>query len=274
MARSVSEIKEAIRLKKNDYTTLSYILFYEEGGSAVGIYNNIADVTSININLHEQLFDSYKTDVEGVINEGILQTNAWLQAKVFEFQYSSTTPQYVQLDTDTFTAKYPIVNEALRIITRCSVTTLGGGQVSIKVAKSDPPTALSAGEVTALESYLDIICGAGIKPSVLSTSSDKISVEGTIYFDGQFSDTIQADCENAINAYLASVPFNGQVQTIKIVDALQSVSGFKDVVLTSVKARKDTGTLATFTRAYTMYSGYIVEDPSALFSSTITYVAI
>ena len=51
MARTISEIKEAIRLKKNDYSALSPILFKEEGGSAVGIYDNIADVTSININL-------------------------------------------------------------------------------------------------------------------------------------------------------------------------------------------------------------------------------
>jgi hypothetical protein len=274
MARTISEIKEAIRLKKNDYPTLSPILFKEEGGSSVGIYDNIADVTSININLHEQLFDSYKTDVEGVVTNGILQTEAWLQKKVLEFQYSATTPQYVQLDTDTFTASYPIVNTELRIITRCAVVTLGGGQVSIKVAKSDPPTVLSGAEVTALESYLDIICAAGIKPSVLNEPSDKLSVNATIYYDGQFADTIQDDCEAAINNYLANLPFNGQFQIIKMVDALQSVTGFNDIVITTVEARKDAGTLAPFTRAYSPYSGYMVEDPSALFSSTITYVAI
>jgi hypothetical protein len=275
MARSIATIKEVIRQKKNDYTTLSPILFKEEGGSSVGVLNNIADVVSINQNLHEQIFDQYRTDVEGVITSGTLQTNAWLQKKVLEFQYSTTTPQYVQLDTDTYIANYPIINEELQIITRCAVITQGGGVVSVKVAKSDPPTVLSGAEKTALESYLNIITGAGIKPVVLNEPSDKLRVNAIVYYDGQFYDTIQSEVEATINTYLANLPFNGEYQIIKMVDALQAVNGFKDIVISSVQARKDSVVSpSTVVRNYAPYSGYIVEDPSALFSATITYTAI
>lgn len=275
MARSIAEIKEVIRLKKNDYPTLSPILFKEEGGSIVGILNNIADVVAINQNLHEQIFDTYTANIDNSINNGVLQTDAWLRSKVLDFQYSATNPQYVQLDTDTFTANYPIENDELKIITRCAVVTQGGGVVSVKVAKSDPPTALSGAEVTALESYLDIVSCAGIKPVVISEASDKLTVTATIYYDGQFFDTIQQDCEDAINNYLENLPFNGEYQIIKMIDALQLVGGFKDIVVSSVGARRDSVVgFTTVTRNYNPYSGYLTEDGSSTFASTITYTAI
>ena len=56
----------------------------------------------------------------------------WIQAQIFKFQYSATSPQVIQFNTTTFAPYYPVVNAALRIISECAV--VNSNAVLIKVA--------------------------------------------------------------------------------------------------------------------------------------------
>jgi hypothetical protein len=277
MARSIATIKEAIRQKKNTYTELSSILFAEEGGSRVGLFNLEADTISININIFEQLLDDYKAAIEVIIDNGVPGTDAWVFQKLVEFQYNATTPQYIQLNED-LVPQYPVVDESLRIITRAAVITQGNGRVTIKVAKSEPPAPLSGSEITALEDYLEVIMPAGPKVTVQSDAADKLYINADIYYEGQFVDSIQTDVEAAITAYLAALGFNGLVVNSKIQDAIQGVAGVKDVVINEVKARKDSTPFSgatTVTRQWSTSAGYIVEETTSgqTFADSITYTA-
>lgn len=276
MARSIATIKESIRTEKNNYSSLTPILFQEEGGSAVGILNNIADVVAININVLEQLQDAYKTELETIAASAVPGTSEWMKEKVLEFQYDATTPQYIELVD--LVPTYPTVDEDLRIISRVAVIEGGNGLITFKVATGDSPAPLSAPQITALEEYLDIIIPAGPTIVVSSIDSDKLYVSATIYYDGQFVSSIQTDVEAAINTYLANLDFNGVVLVSKIQDAIQAVAGVKDVVISHVKARKDTTLFASasvVTRQWTTVAGYIVEETTSgqTFADSITYTA-
>lgn len=277
MARSIATIKESIRVKKNTYTELQNILFSEENGDDTGIFNLQADTIATIINIFEQLLDDYETSIDTTIDQGVPGTDAWVHNKVLEFQYDATTPQYIELN-DSLVPVYETVDEDLRIITRVAVITLGNGRVTIKVAKSDPPVPLSAGEVTALEDYLDVIMPAGPVVTVSSLDADKLWIDAAVYYDGQYVDSIQTDVEDAINDYLADLDFNGVVYVSKIQDAIQNVRGVKDVVVNEVRARRDTTVFAsatTLTRQWSTVAGYIVEETTSgqTFADTITYTA-
>ena len=275
MARSINTIKQVIITEKNAQSTINSIQLAEEGGSRVGVLNQVADVVAISQNIHEQLFDTFKTEVESIATNAIPGTAAWVQSKVFEFQYDATTSQYVEIID--FVPAYAVVDESLRIITRCSVLTLGNGRIQVKVAKSDPPVPLAGAELTALTQYLENILPAGPYLTVTNLDADKLYIDANIYYDGQYIDSIQATVEEALNNYLAVLPFDGTVMVSKIQDTIQAVAGVKDVVINEVRARKDTTVFAsatTVTRQWATVAGYIVEETTAsnTWGDTITYI--
>lgn len=276
MARKIATIKESMRVEKNTYPTLAPVLFSEEGGSAVGILNNIADIQAININLFEQLQDAYKEELELIAASAVPGTSAWIKGKVLEFQYDALNPQYIQLID--LVPTYTEVDEDLRIISRVAVIESGNGVILIKVATGDNPTTLSAPQLTALVNYLDVIIPAG--PTVVASTqlADKIWIDAEVYYEGQYVASIQADVELAINTYLENIDFNGVVLVSKIQDAIQGVTGVKDVVINEVRARRDSTVFAsatTIARQWTTIAGYIIEETtsSQTFADTIEYFA-
>ena len=276
MARTIANIKESIRTEKNTYTSLSPVLFSEEGGSTVGILNNIADVVAININIFEQLQDAYKTELELIAASAVPGTSAWIKEKVLEFQYDALNPQYIQLID--LVPTYNVIDKDLRIISRVAVVESGNGVIVIKAATGVSATVLTANQKTALEEYLDVIIPAGPTVIVSSNTSDKLYLNAEVFYDGQYVESIQADVEKAINNYLANLDFNGVVLVSKIQDAIQAVSGVKDIVITQVKARADATLFSSATivpRQWSTIAGYIVEETTATFTfaDTITYTA-
>lgn len=244
--------------------------------SQVAIYRLITFVVATLVNMFEQTMDIFKTEVEDIAAKAAPGTPPWLQDQVFKFQYDATTPQVVQLVE--FVPGYDPVDTTKRIITRCSVKTDSNKIANIKVAKSDPPTPLSTLEQNALNGYLDKINPAGVEYNLINLDSDKIQIYGTVYYDGQYSPVIQTNVEAAINEYLKNLPFNGVVKNSEIEDAIQGVNGVTDVLITAVKARRDTVAAAsalTVTRVYETSSGYIVAETTAsyTFADTLTYTA-
>jgi hypothetical protein len=124
--------------------------------------------------------------------------------------------------------------------------------VKIKVAKSEPPTALSGAQTSALQSYINVIGCAGINYLVSSSTSDKLYVDADIYYQGMYSDVISANVIAAIDAYLAGLPFDGQLLISDLDVTIRGVEGVKDVVLKNVRARANGTALGSAT--------YLVED--------------
>lgn len=227
--------------------------------SKVAIWRLWAWIVASAINLFEQFADEFQRNVEASVALASPGTPSWYRQKVFEFQYSTTDPQIVQFNTTTFSPYYATVNEALRIVTACAVTTTGNKTAVVKVAKGGTsPTALDTAEKDALTSYLNKICFAGTQIQLISTASDKIMLGYDLYYDGQYSASIEADTFNAVNDFLASASannFDGAITLSKIEDVLQSVPGMIDVVARQVEVRPDA---IPSPNAYKMVDNYTV----------------
>lgn len=275
MALSVATIKAQIQNIKNTYPEIAGILFAEEGGSKVGSFNLEADTIAQCIAIQGQLFDAYQTELSGIADSAVPTTDEWVQSEIFKFQYSATSPQYVQLIN--LVPTYPVVDETLRIITRCSAVTLGNGIVSVKVAAGASPIALSTPQKTALLAYCKIVFGGGVVISLLTANADRLYLSANIYYDGQFTSSIQSDVEASINAYLSTLPFNGVVVKSDIEVAIKNTLGVSDVTINIMAGRKgddsyvglDTG------RKWMTYAGYIIEEDDAghTFADSIIYTA-
>ena len=265
MARTIALIEAEITSQKNTEAALAGL----DSPSQTAIFTTWIFIQAVAINLFEQVLDIYKAALELTISRAAVGTDAWLQDQVFKFQYDSVTPQVLSVDSN-FAISYPTVDASKRIITRCSVKTTGQRVVLVKVAKSDPPVALSGGEVSSISGFLSDINFAGVNYIVQSLTADKIYIAGTIYYNGQYAAVVSDAVVAAINTYLTNIPFNGSVRLLDLELAIKAVTGVSDVVLSDVAIRADATAFTgktylvqnkqTFIPLYQTYAGYVVEE--------------
>jgi hypothetical protein len=244
-----------------------------------GIWRLITFVQASAILLLEQIIDVFKEENEIKINSAIPATTSWITNKVFNFQYSATNPQVVQLVD--LVPSYPIIDSSLRIITRCSVVTTISGQVIIKSAKSDPPVALSNTELSSLQSYVNIIGVPGIKYTCLSSDADRVYIDADIYYDGQYSTVINGTVQNTINTFLSKLPFNGQLKVSDLELAIRNITGVNDILFKNLKVRANSTAFASGTfliqnntvisRLFPTIAGYVVLED--LVSNNFNFIA-
>lgn len=281
MARTIAQIKQQLLDAKNAQAKLSTL----NSPSQVSYWNLWLFVQAVAISFFEQILDLYKLALEAIAAAAPVGTPIWVKARVLLFQYDASNPQILGFDTTTFTVSYPVVDATKKIITQCSVLTDNNRIVNIKVAKSSPPQALSAPELSALTSYCNVFKFAGVENEVISLPPDQVKIGARVYYDGQYSAVIQAAVITALNNYLAGIPFDGAIKVSGIEDAIQAVLGVNDVIIDDIVARDDAtpyggGTILVqssqvLIRIYNTVAGYIVGETTAgqTFADTITLIA-
>jgi hypothetical protein len=284
MARSIVVIKKTIIDYKNT-TSLSVIKFKEEGGSSVGIANAFADVFSICINVLEQLWDLMKSNFDASIAKAGAGTVPWFRERTLEWQYGDA----VKYANGVYA--YDLINEEKKIIKFCSITETGNKEILVKVAKGTTPTALTSGEQLSLTDYLGFIRFAGTQVNIISQASDLCYINAIIYYDGQYSDVIQANVEGAITTYFNNISsqdnFDGKIVVNRIEDAIQAVEGVTYVKLNEVSLRPFNILFASRTNVFLLSSGinsirantasgHVIAETNSGYtlSDSLTYTAI
>lgn len=274
MARSVEEIKQEIKVNIRTYPSLDAYLFPEEGGSKVSIFNVMIYVLSAAIFTFETILGVTKSELEVIRDQAVSGNPKWIQRQILNFQFGDV------ISLVNFVPTYIPVDEAARIVTQCSVKQLGSGDLAIKVAKGIAPSLapLSAPELAALEDYwfgtgtTEGVGFAGIRTTFINRSPDRMRVQATVFFFGQFVEaTVKTNVIAAINNFFSnfqSVAFDGTVFMIKLIDAIQLVDGVSRVVLNDVKARDSATLLASASTIdnqgfYTTIAGYLISEDTA-----------
>jgi hypothetical protein len=282
MARTIAQIQAQIVATKQAQPELAGLT----STSKRAIWNLWTFVIATCIGIFEQLLDSFLTNVETQVNASAGASILWLQAKMFQFQYDATIPQVVQLINTV--PQYPVVDATKQIITACSVTSSLSNQVTIKVAKSNPYVALVSAELTAAQSYINTIGAAGISYTVISLNPDKLYVQASIYYQGQYSTVIQQNVIDAINSFLQNlsiINFNGSMKISDLEGVIRNVAGVNDVILNNVKGRDDASTFANgvdlvlnntvISRQWDTVAGYIVQETTSgkTFADSLIFIA-
>jgi hypothetical protein len=283
MARSIAIIKQQIIDAKNGEELLAGL----NSPSQSSLWNLWAYITAVAINLHEQLWDIFQTEIETIASSAAPGTPQWLRDKTLKFQYSATNPQILQLID--FIPQYTVVDPTLRLVTQCSVKLEGNRIVLLKVAKGTdtltplgietiPPNTLDNNpEINALKTYIENIKFAGTSIQVISLQADRLQVYADVYYDGQYVlGTVKDNVKTAIATYLKNLPFDGLVSNTKLIDAIQAVQGVLDVQLQKLGARAfeqspltTTNLVDSYTvlcRNYATIAGYIIPEDATGFT--------
>ena len=279
MSRSIQNIQAAIIASKNQQNALNGL----NAVSQYSIYNLWSFVVATNMYVQEQLWDVYQSNLETQIAAAPAWTNEWVQAQSFLFQYDSTTPQILTLNSG-FTPTYQTVDSTKQIISRCSVLTSGNRIVSVKVATQNPPQILTTPQLTSFQGYLDTISPAGVQYSTVSYSGDCLYINAQIYYNGQYTSTILNAVTNSITNYMAGIPFNAYVRISTLEEAILNTTGVNDVVLNNVAIRPATVPFVSATylvqnndeiyNKYPMYAGYCVPETTSGYTLTASLTFI
>lgn len=269
MARTISEIQSEILSAIQMDATLSDM----NSTSITAVYRLIAYITAVAHWVHENFFDAHKTAVEILINQAPVGTPSWYVKKAKEFQLGD-----VLYEVEGFLA-YPVVDATKQIITQAAYK-VTGSKLFLKVAKAgvlvDTLEPLSTTELAQFAGYIDRLRFAGTEIEIVSLNADRLRLYGKIYYQGIYEVTdFQTRLVAAIKGYLKNLPFDGTIQTIKLIDAMQQVSGFSDVEFTQLIAFS--GLLSEgFTRSYETKAGYIEAETTAGFTleETLQFVAV
>lgn len=236
--------------------------------------------------LAEQLMDLVQSNIEDTVSRAAAASQLWVQQKMFEFQYSSTVPQVIQMIDGI--PQYPFVDESLRIITACSVKSDLANNVQIKVAKGNPLTALVTLELNAAQSFINTIGTAGIIYVVKSANPDLLFIDADIYYKGEYAPIIQLSVVAALDSYLLNLSvtnFDGGLKVSDLEVYIKSLPGVTDVLLKNVSIRATTvlfgsGTYlvqneTTLIREYIMVAGYAKQETTSgqTFSDTLNFIA-
>lgn len=261
MARTIPQIKQIMLDKKAASPELAGLT----STSQTAIWNLIFFICAVAIFTIEVLVDIFKDEMIALALENEPGTRQWVRKQALYFQYSATTPQFINLVN--FAPVYPVEDASLRIVTQCSVKQDENRDVIVKLAKGTTTLApLSNTELTAFASYLNFIKFAGTAIRAISLEPDRVKFTLDLYYDPQFpAASTKALVITAITEYLKNIPFDGVLLITKLIDAIQLVPGVKDVQILTAIARQEQVPFGdpastTFDRSYETVAGYIIPE--------------
>lgn len=264
--RTIQEIKKAMTDEILDNEGLRKAMSlnneteWESQVSSVGIINLLLYVVAVAQYATEWMFEQFKTDVEKRIDAALPGTISWYWNKVMNFQYGTDLNQY---------GNYDLIDPSRMIVSHCSVLEVYNG-IMVKVNKGDDFDVLDEKEKNALAAYLNRIKFAGTAVSVYSYQPDDLNLEIKIWRNplvlNDDGSAVSGDgrnlIEEAVKKYLDGIVYGGRFNKTKLIDAIQSVEGVEDIIITSCrfKAYNSDATeteLQTGVQNYTSICGHI-----------------
>ncbi len=271
MARTLAQWRTIIIDKKNSESNLAGV----DSSSAVAEWSLWVDVVAFCAFFLDGLFDSFKSAVNALLAADKSHTLGWYVTKAKAFQYGVSLPA----DTDVYAVVPPADDSVLIVSSAAAIELPETSKVRLKVAKGEPGdlSALGTDQLNALRTYMGRIKDAGVRLEVTSSAADTLKLGVELFYDpliiaadgSRIDGTASTPALDAINAFLADMPFNGVFVLNDLIDAVEAVEGL--VICRVITA---TGIYATFettiTAKYTPDAGYMAVD-EVYFAANVIY---
>ena len=280
MARTIKEIKDTMTADFMANTTVQdlYQLTdndeFDSSFSAVSLENILFGIFATCVWVLESLFDRHKEEVNQIALQTIVASVEWYHAQALLFQkgdalvYNPTTKGF----------GYAVVDPSKQIVKYAAIRDLGKSiQVLVSGDKSGLPAKLADDDLTLFTEYMNRVKIAGVVLTIRSFNPDVIRIDATCTIDplvlnsrGERLDDNSKPVVDAINNYLHAIVYGGTMNKTKLIDAIQTVPGIRDVILNGVSYSVDGVNFSdVMGNDYSARSGSFVSDN---IDNTIKYV--
>lgn len=230
---SDSEIRRLYGLSSGDT--------FDRRFSSVSIESILFFIVAAACHTMERIFEAFRDEVRTHIDRSVVATIPWYHQQALAYQHGDE----LVLDESTMRYRYPRADKSKQVIKYAAIVDRGAAiNILVSGEKDGRPEPLSDTILTAFKSYIHRIKIAGVVVSVRSLPADHIEIEASIEVDPmlisgsgvRYSDGIRP-VEEAVRSYLAGITYGGKFNKTKLVDAIQAVSGVRDITLGSVRVR-------------------------------------
>jgi hypothetical protein len=204
--------------------------------SKVAQFNLWAYIIAFVMCVLDNVFDGHLAEMLALFAAQQLHSPTWYQALALRFQYGQDTipdtDTYANtgLTTDQITAQKIIAQAA---VTEVSTATMIGLRVKVVKLVSGVYTQLITAELNAFTAYMNLTKDAGVNIIAQSLPPDGLKNSIQIFYDplilksdgSRIDGTAATPVLDGYNAYLKSLPFDGQYSSIRLANWLQTVPG-------------------------------------------------
>jgi hypothetical protein len=253
-----SELSALEVLTENEKASLSNLT----STSKVSVWRLFIWIISYAIFVVEAFMDVFRKEITDIVQANKPHNEYWYKQKALAFQYGDTL-----VDTD----EYAIIDETKKIIKQVAIIE-GDRELTIKIATLSGDELVKIDDVdkvNAFKSYMHQVKDAGTHLEFVNENADKLKVDLDFYYnplllksDGTMINNPDINVvQTAIVDYLKSLDFNGTFQVNRMVDYLQSATGYTDLKLNFVGFKAGIATSFTsINRVYAPLSGYMKLD--------------
>ncbi|MDR3133219.1 MAG: hypothetical protein LBU42_04260 [Prevotellaceae bacterium] len=283
MARSVEEIKQEITqyLMNEEAVQRAYGIaagadfdanFSKNGTESLLFYIEAMALWSL-----EKLFDIHKAEITGIIDQLKPHSLRWYVSKAKAFLLGLSLVQ----DTDYYDTS-GLTDEQVKAaqVVRHVSASESDGIVYLKIAgdQGGDPAPLPADTYNAFKEYMAEVKDAGVVIEIINDPAKHFRLQMTVYYNpmvlnetGVSLSDGTTPVQDVIKKFIKSLPFDGEYQNAKLVDALQAVDGVVIPELHLAESSEDGFEWTQINAKEKPLSGYYkVYDESDL---NITYVA-
>lgn len=273
MARSIAEIYAANKAIVGTDSVLMDLLTSE---SEVAEFDQWLYDMAVAENALESLFDFHEEEVGDIIALQKPHSLQWYVTMAKAFQYGVSLPA----DSDVY-AVLPPADPTVLIVANAAAVELTN-LLRIKVAKLVGGSLghLSAPELAAFTVYMGRIKDAGVRLQCTSGAADTFQPSMVIYYDplvlnadgSRIDGSAATPVQDAVNAFLDSLPFNGVFILNKFIAAMQAVPGVEIAEVESVQAFYGATPPVVIALQYVPDAGYMALD-AGWFTANVSYEA-
>ncbi len=264
MARTLLEIKTelttAFMSKSVIQTAYGFVdgALFEDEFSKASFESIFFDVFAYCVLVLEQIFDQHKKEIDTAIYEQKSGTPRWYRNMALAFQYGFD----LLVDSDKFENTVFTIDQidASKIIKYCSVKESGeSNRLVVKVAgeSSTALIPLTAPQLESFSQYMEEIKYAGVRLNIVNNPADKLLLTMVVYRDVLVIDANGNNIlnggkpvEDAINAYIKNLPFDGELVLNDLIEKLRAVDGVDNAhIVVATSSSYD-----TVTPGYTEYA--------------------
>lgn len=231
MARSIAQIQAEIIAAKEGKPELAALT----STSKSAVWLSFTFIIAYAISLLEVLFDTHKAETDSALALLKPHTARWYRQKALAFQFGFALIPDTDLYDNT-NVDENIIDDS-KIIKYAAVTEPNTeSRVIIKIATENGGvlSPLTNIQKQSFDSYIAEIKDAGVNITVINFLPDRLYLTMRIFYDplvldAQGNSIIDGGkpVEEAIEEYLKTLPFDGQLVLAHLVDALQEVPGVR-----------------------------------------------
>lgn len=243
MARTLSTIYQEAKAARDARLELTEF----HNGSKMSVMDAFTWVVSACIWGFENIMDVFKVDVASDLRNRVNGTPAYYVNALLKYQHGDT----LQMNDEGTQFSYPVVDETKRVITKVAYSEVNTDVVEVednkttvykffdkdlvlKIATGEPGAydQIDGETLTAVRAYMQQISFAGTHMTIVSRKGDILVPKVIVYYDGGATESEMMEAvEDALNNFIANIPFDGAVYVQKIIDTIQRVEHVTDVFI-------------------------------------------